>query len=322
MQAPDFWRDGGGPAALLAPLGALYGLATGLRFAFARPWRAPVPVVCVGNLVMGGAGKTPVALDLARRLAGVHILTRGYGGTEEGPLRVDPAVHTAAQVGDEALLLADAAPTWVGGDRVASARAAVAAGAKVLLMDDGFQNPGLAKDLSLLVVDGAYGFGNGRVFPAGPLREAPARGLARAQAVVLIGENARNLDFGGLPVLKARLVPGPEAADLKGKPLVAFAGLGRPEKFFATLEGLGCDLAAERAFPDHHPYTEADLEPLAATGLTMVTTAKDRVRLPTSFRDRVAVLTVTLAWADEAALNDKIASLFSAYRRSDSRSDR
>lgn len=322
MQAPEFWRAGGGPAALLAPLGALYGLATRLRFAYAKPWRAPVPVVCVGNLVMGGAGKTPVALDLARRLDGVHILTRGYGGTEKGPLRVDPAVHTAVQVGDEALLLAEAAPTWVGGDRVASAKTAVAAGAKVLLMDDGFQNPGLTKDLSLLVVDGAYGFGNGRVFPAGPLREAPARGLARAGAVVLIGGNATGLDFGGLPVLKARLVPGPEAADLMGKPLVAFAGLGRPEKFFATLEGLGCNLAAERAFPDHHPYTEADLESLAATGLTLVTTAKDRVRLPPAFRDRVAVLTVTLAWEDEATLTGTLAALPSASRPSGSPADR
>jgi tetraacyldisaccharide 4'-kinase len=322
MRAPDFWRNEGGIAALLAPLGTLYGWAARMRFALARPWRAPVPVVCVGNLVMGGAGKTPVTLDLARRLDGVHILTRGYGGTEKGPLRVDPAVHAAARVGDEPLLLAAAAPTWVGGDRVASAKAAVAAGAKILLMDDGFQNPGLAKDLSLLVVDGAYGFGNGQVFPAGPLREPPAQGLARAQAVVLIGGNAKGLDFGGLPVLKARLVPGPEAAELVGRPLVAFAGLGRPEKFFATLEGLGCTVAAERAFPDHHPYTEADLEPLAANGLTMVTTAKDRVRLPPAWRDRVAVLTVALAWEDEAALSGTLAALPSAFRPSGSPADR
>ncbi|MEO5336113.1 MAG: tetraacyldisaccharide 4'-kinase [Magnetospirillum sp. WYHS-4] len=306
MRAPDFWQQDGRLAALLGPLGSLYGLGLRARFAFATPWSAPVPVVCVGNLTMGGAGKTPVALDLARRLPDVHFLSRGYGGRETGPLRVDPAVHGPDRVGDEPLLLAQRAPTWVAADRVAGARAAVAAGAKFLVMDDGFQNPSLAKDFSLVVVDGEAGFGNARVFPAGPLREPVAQGLARAQAVVLVGENRHGLDFGNLPVLRACVTPGPEAAGLRGRELVAFAGLGRPEKFFATLRGLGCRLAEARPFPDHHPYTEADLKSLAARGLPLVTTAKDAVRLPPGWRARVEVLTIALSWDDDAALTGRL----------------
>ena len=186
---PGFWgRDGVLPR-LLSPLAAVTAAVTAWRVA--RPgWRAPVPVICCGNVTVGGAGKTTVALDLGARLAArgraVHFLLRGYGGSVRGPHRV-AAGDTAARVGDEALLLAEVAPTWIGADRAASARAAVAAGAQVLVMDDGLQNPGLHKDLSLLVVDGASGFGNGRVLPAGPLREPVAAGAARCQAAVLIG---------------------------------------------------------------------------------------------------------------------------------------
>ena len=192
MRAPDFWRRGGGPlGAVLTPLGWGYGLATRLRLAMANPFKASVPVLCVGNLIAGGAGKTPVTLSLGRRLMDqgrkVHFLSRGYGGRRAGPLRVDPDHHGAREVGDEALLLARCAPAWVARDRPGGCRAAIAGGARAIIMDDGFQNPYLAKDVSLLVVDGAYGFGNGRVMPAGPLREPVEAGLARADALVLIG---------------------------------------------------------------------------------------------------------------------------------------
>ena len=267
-------------------------------------------MLCVGNLVAGGAGKTPVALDLARRLAArgahPHILSRGYGGTAAGPLAIDPARHDAAEVGDEPLLLARAAPTWIARDRVAGARAAIAAGAGVIVMDDGFQNPALAKDVSLLVIDGAYGFGNGRVMPAGPLREPIAGALARAEAVVLMGEDELGLAarLGAMRVLAARLVP--VARQAFAGPIVAFAGIGRPEKFFRTIVESGATLIERHEFPDHYRYGAAELARLedeaARDGARLLTTAKDWVRLPPPWRDRIAVLEIEVEWRDAAAL--------------------
>ncbi len=312
MRAPDFWPEDGALAALLAPLGAGYDLAGRLRRALVTSVAADIPVVCVGNLVAGGAGKTPVVLALVEALAArgaVHCLSRGYGGSSPGPRRVDPARDSAAEVGDEALLLARSAPSWVARDRAAGARAAAAAGARVLVMDDGFQNPALAKDLSLVVVDGAYGFGNRRVMPAGPLRESPARGLARADAVVLLGRDERNLGAvlgRRLPVLGARLAPRPGGERLAARRVLAFAGLGRPEKFFATLAELGAELAETRAFPDHHPYSATELRDLRqraqALGAILVTTEKDAVRLAPGQRDGIETLAVAVVWDDPAAL--------------------
>lgn len=331
MRAPEFWdrRDAGVAPAMLAPLGALYALATRARFALARPERVPVPVLCVGNLVAGGAGKTPVALSLGARLQGlgvaVHFLSRGYGGIAAGPRRVDPDRDAAIAVGDEALLLARVAPTWIAADRGAGARAAVAAGAHAIVMDDGFQNPSLVKDASLVVVDGAYGFGNGRVMPAGPLREPLARGLARADAMVVVGDDraevARRVaaeGFATLPVLRARIVPGPEAQALAGRKAVAFAGIGRPAKFFATAREAGAELVAAHAFPDHHVFSARELGRLKreaqGAGAVLVTTAKDAARLPERERSAIQVLTITLAWDDEAAL-DAVLKPITTHRR-------
>ncbi len=313
MRAPDFWTEDGALAALLAPLGAGYDLAGRLRRALIPSVSADIPVICVGNLVAGGAGKTPVVLALVEALAArgapVHCLSRGYGGSSPGLRRVDAARDRAADVGDEALLLARVAPSWVARDRAAGARAATAAGARVLVMDDGFQNPALAKDLSLVVVDGAYGFGNRRVMPAGPLRETVARGLARADAVVLLGRDERNLGTAlgnRLPVLGARLTPKPGGERLAGRKVLAFAGIGRPEKFFATLAELGAELAETRAFPDHHPYLAAELRELRARAQALdailVTTEKDAVRLAPGQRDGIETLAVAVAWDDPAAL--------------------
>jgi tetraacyldisaccharide 4'-kinase len=255
---PEFWAGRGLLSSLLLPLAWGYAAGAAAREAWTRPYRAGVPVVCVGNLVAGGAGKTPVALALAARLAASgtvpHILSRGYGGSLAGPVRVDRARHGAAETGDEPLLLAEAAPTWVARDRVAGATAAIAAGATVLLLDDGLQNPRLAKTLSLLVVDGATGFGNGRVLPAGPLREPVARGLARADHVVLLDDDAAGVLplLQRKPVLRARLVA-QNGADFADRAVLAFAGIGRPAKFFTSLAATGARLVARHAFPDHHP---------------------------------------------------------------------
>lgn len=315
MRAPEFWAHDGTAGRALAPLGTAYDLAGRLRRILARPTTSPVPVVCIGNLVAGGAGKTPVALAVAARLQArglaVHFLTRGYGGHTAGPLAVDRTRHRVADVGDEALLLARQAPTWVARDRAAGARAAAAAGAEVIVMDDGFQNPGLAKDLSLLVIDGAYGLGNGQVMPAGPLREKPARALARAQGIVLLGEDHASVAErfeGRLPVLHASLESPPEAAKrLAGRRVFAFAGIGRPDKFFETLRHLDAELVETRSFPDHHAYNEQEIEALLARAKALdalpVTTEKDHLRLAESLASRVETLPVAVAWRDLAPLD-------------------
>jgi len=320
MKAPGFWRADGALPTLLSPLSLGMIAGAWLRRRMTTPYRAPVPVICVGNLVAGGAGKTPVAIALGRHLIdrgkAVHFLSRGYGGREAGPLRVDPSSHTAADVGDEPLLLARIAPCWIAHDRGAGATAAVAAGAEVIVMDDGFQNPGIAKDLSLVVVDGSYGFGNGRVMPAGPLREPRDAGLARAAAVVLMEPDeagVASLLPPGLPLLRATLAP-VNAEPLRGRSVVAFAGIARPEKFFATLEGFGCRVAARRTFPDHHPFTEAEIASVLSeadhAGALPITTEKDAVRLPPTLQAKVATLPVALRWADTAALESLLARVY------------
>ncbi|RAU21744.1 tetraacyldisaccharide 4'-kinase [Paramagnetospirillum kuznetsovii] len=310
MRAPDFWRDDNVLAACLAPLGAVYAWAVARNLERAEEYRPAVPVICVGNIVAGGAGKTPVAMALARRLLAAgrkpHMLTRGYGGSEVGPRAVDLDRHDAARMGDEALLLAEVAPTWVSRWRPDGAVAAVEMGADLIIMDDGFQNGSIAKDLSLVVVDGSYGFGNGRPIPAGPCREPAATGLRRADALVIIGEDragtAELAEQAGIPVLRARLAPGPEGAALMGRKVVAFAGIGRPEKFFETLKGCGARLVTTTAFPDHYAYDRSEIEDLlreaAANDAQVITTTKDRVRLPEDLRRKVAVLPVTLDWDD------------------------
>ena len=316
MTPPEFWwRDGVAPR-LLAPVSRVVAAITAHRVA--RPgWRAPVPVLCCGNAGVGGAGKTTLVLDLARRLrargVAVHCLTRGYGGRTRGVLRVDLARHDAYLVGDEPLLLAEVAPTWVGACRADSARAAVAEGAKMLLMDDGLQHTSLHRDAALLVIDGAVGFGNGRVLPAGPLREPVHAAAARCRAAVLIGADqaeARASLPGGLPVLTARLVPDTR---LPGVRVLAFAGIARPAKFHATLADAGAVLVGHRDFPDHHEFRADELRDVvtraAALFATPVTTPKDSVRLAPAMRAQVEVVGVSLAWDDEAALERLLADV-------------
>lgn len=325
MRAPDFWQRNGLAAHALAPLGALYDLAGHWRWARTTPWRAPVPVICVGNPTVGGSGKTPVAIALIARLQaqfGVHAhsLSRGYGGRLAGPLAVDPTAHTAIDVGDEPLLLDEVAATaWIARRRAEGARAAVKAGAPLIVMDDGMQNPSVHKDLVLAVIDARAGLGNGRVVPAGPLREHKDRALRRADALLLVGDEAAPVDLplsAGQPVLTARLEPPDSAAAFSGQALVAFAGIGRPDKFFQTLTALGADIRARHSFPDHHRYSDTELDRLRAEakrhGARLVTTRKDFVRLSAAQRDGIDVLDVAMAFDDLAALDRLLTPLANA----------
>jgi tetraacyldisaccharide 4'-kinase len=324
MREPSFWwRPPGALAHLLSPLAAVYGAVAARRMA--RPGhRAGVPVVCIGNLTLGGAGKTPTAIAVARILesAGRHpfVLSRGYGGTLAGPVRVDAERHRSAEVGDEPLLLARSAPTIVARDRVAGAAAARGAGARSIVMDDGFQNPSLHKDRSIVVVDGRRGIGNGKVFPAGPLRAPFACQLGRAHAVLVIGPGAAGDSVAtaarmqGLPVFHGRLEPDAGAlAVLKGQAVLAFAGIGDPEKLFTTLREAGIDVRTAIPFPDHHRYRRIEARDLVdraqRDGLVLVTTEKDLARL--AGQDDLAALAgvaralpVTLRVAEEAAFRD------------------
>ncbi|MBT6096610.1 MAG: tetraacyldisaccharide 4'-kinase [Rhodospirillaceae bacterium] len=323
MKTPAYWQAGQGglTAKLLMPLSWVYRGGASVKQALGPdPWLAPIPVVCIGNATAGGAGKTPVALDVARRLsakgAQPHFLTRGYGGRLKGPVRVDPERHNAQDAGDEALVLTRTAPTWIGADRAASAKLAVQAGADVLVMDDGFQNFTLEKTLSLLVVDGGFGIGNGCMMPAGPLREPLNNALLRAQAVICIGEDETGL-LSNLPVapqvITATVQPSGDTEAFRGKPYVAFAGIGRPEKFFDTLRIAGIELVDTVTFADHHPFSDTELTQLRkrAHGLAagLITTEKDWVRLNESHRDAIDVLTIGMQWEDEGVIDALISPL-------------
>lgn len=321
LRAPEFWwRRTGAAAALLYPAAAVYGAVAASRMARGG-YRAKIPVICVGNPTMGGAGKTPTAIAIANFLLASgrkpFFLTRGYRGTVEGPLLADLTKHTAHDIGDEAPLLAAIAPTVVSQDRAAGARLAEASGADTLIMDDGFQNPSLVKRFSLLVVDGAKGIGNGLPFPAGPLRAPIAPQLRGAQAMLVIGAGeagdkaAKLAADAGLPVMNARLVPEPASvAQVTGKRVFGYAGIGAPEKLFHSLEEAGAIVAAWKSFGDHHRYTETEATELLAKassgGLTLVTTEKDAARMRgDKALARLAyeskVLRVRLAFEDENA---------------------
>ena len=313
MRAPEFWTSDSAAAKacaiLLAPLGALYGLSVVARAARAHPFRPKARVLCAGNLTVGGSGKTPVAIALGSKLAArglkIVFLSRGYGGRVHGPVRVDRARHCAADIGDEPLLLAAHGETIVAGNRAAGARLADSLGADVIVMDDGFQNFQLAKDLALVVIDAAAGFGNGRLVPAGPLRERVAQGLARADAIVLMGEGTPELPAFAGPILRAHLVPAaPET--FAGRKLFAFAGIGRPDKFFQMLRAIGANVVGAQSFPDHHRFDAAELSALKKTadktGAQLVTTEKDFVRLDPLARKNVLSIPVHAVFSDERAL--------------------
>ena len=330
MRAPGFWYTAPDRPALaaraLSPLGRAYSAATARRLVqgAGTAFRPSVPVICVGNINAGGTGKTPTVIAIAQRMAArgteAQVLSRGHGGRLTGPLRVDPRTHGPDDVGDEPLLVSGFTPVWVARDRAAGARAADQAGAKVIILDDGFQNPSVAKDLSIVVVDAQRGFGNGRCLPAGPLREPVEAGLSRADFVLSVGDEAAQERFRGIwgaaltvPHLTGALQPLATGMDWQGLRVLAFAGIGHPEKFFTTLRALGTEIIRTVPLDDHQPLTPTLLRRLegeaAALGAQLVTTEKDATRLPDEFRLKVLTVPVRLELDDWAALDTALGKL-------------
>lgn len=314
MRAPLFWKDDNTLSTALLPVAALYRRMALRNASGVIPFRLPVPVICVGNVVAGGAGKTPTALAIGAMLkaqgVAAHFLTRGYKGKLTGPVQVDPQKHGVADVGDEPLLLAGMLPTWVSRDRVAGGKAAVMDGAEFIVMDDGFQNPSLHKDVSFLVMDGAYGIGNGRLIPAGPLREPVAEAAERASAIILFGEDKQGAlrDVSPYkPVLGASLAVCRNAANLlRGRPVVAFTGIARPRKFYRTLSDMGCEVRHMASFPDHYVFRRREVLRLLAKAKeldsSLVTTEKDYVRLPVDLRVDIVPVPVEVVFDEPDAL--------------------
>ena len=313
MRAPIFWKDKNLISSLLLPISYIYNLVATRKLAKIITTKLSVPVICIGNLVAGGAGKTPIAITIGKMLKELgkhpHYLSRGYKGNYKGVLQVDPSKHNALEVGDEPLLLSNILPTWVAKDRVAGAKAAIAAGADIIIMDDGFQNPSLYKDVSLLVIDGEYGFGNNRIIPAGPMREEIAPAMQRANAIIMVGED-KNEIMPLIPsykqLLKANIIPSPSAYFLKDKDVLAFVGIARPRKFYRTLQQIGCRVRKMIAYADHHQFTAKDIANLRTQAnelnAILVTTTKDFVRLPEDFKQEVSVVAVEMEFTDNAAL--------------------
>ena len=319
MKTPSFWHADGFIPKLLEPLAQLYKCLSFLERSLRSKTKIDIPVLCIGNLVSGGAGKTPIALSIGQKLNAKHnisFLTRGYGGIEAGPIEVNPDEHSSYEVGDEALILSEVGPTWVSRNRIAGAIAAKNAGFEIVIMDDGFQHTSLVKTLSFVIIDGPYGFGNGRLIPAGPLREPIYSGLKRADIIVLVGEvNPSIIELlpNNKPLLRASLVPAEMGIPLSNNNVIGFAGIGRPTKFLETLEKMGLNIIDFVAFPDHYRFRESEIRELyekaTEVDAILVTTFKDMKRVPKSVAHLCQPIGITVVWEDDSEIQQLLDSV-------------
>ncbi|MDR1026732.1 MAG: tetraacyldisaccharide 4'-kinase [Lactobacillus sp.] len=323
MITPKFWRTKNPIAYTLYPLGWVYGALTTLRIKLGRPKKVSKPVICIGNITAGGTGKTPVAISIASILQNKgqkpFFISRGYGGKLSNVL-VDPLTHNSSDVGDEPLLLSRQAPAVINSNRYQAAQIAIKEGAEIIIMDDGFQNPTLYKDVSFVVVDAGFGFGNRYCIPAGPLRERVSRGMKRADGIILVGKDENNLAkklSKRHPVFRATIQP--VKPDITNTKVIAFAGIGRPSKFYDSLQEIGFKIVKTIDFPDHHKYTEEELDKIIKEadelGAEIYTTSKDFVKIPVSKQTHFKVLEIEIKWQDEQKLIDFIEEKINAKRK-------
>ena len=319
MKTPSFWHADGFIPKLLEPLAQLYKCLSFLERSLRSKTKIEIPVLCIGNLVSGGAGKTPIALSIGQILNVKHNIsfhTRGYGGIEAGPIEVNPDEHSSYEVGDEALILSEVGSTWVSRNRTAGAIAAKNSGFEIVIMDDGFQHTSLVKTLSFVIIDGPYGFGNGRLIPAGPLREPIYSGLKRADVIVLVGEvNPSIIELlpNNKPLLRASLVPAEMGTQLSNNNVIGFAGIGRPTKFLETLEKMGLNIIDFVAFPDHYRFRESEIRELyekaTEVDAILVTTFKDMKRVPKNVAHLCQPIGITVMWEDDSEIQQLLDSV-------------
>ncbi len=317
IKQPQFWKTNNKISMALWPLSLVYRLVTKIREMRAKPFKSQIPVICVGNVNIGGAGKTPVTIEVAKILQEqgkkVAFLSRGYGGYLYGPVRVDLEKHDAKQVGDEPLLLREIAPVYVAKNRTEGLKLISLSETDVIIMDDGLQNPNVVKDMCLLVIDGSYGVGNGQVLPAGPLRESLQAALSKVTATIFIGDDATKMLPLETKIIRAKILPHNHEKFI-GKDVIAFAGIGNPEKFFGSLKELGGNIMKKVSFPDHYMYKEAELENLLKEanecGAMLVTTKKDFVRLDAKYKEKIQYLSIEISFSDKAVLEETLKLVF------------
>ncbi|MEI7668880.1 MAG: tetraacyldisaccharide 4'-kinase [Pseudomonadota bacterium] len=320
MRAPTFWKYKNWLSNIFLPAAFIHNLAANLRISLSNPKKMPVKIICIGNLVAGGAGKTPTAIAIAKMLKEenkVFFLSRGYmGNNNQAALQVDKSLHTASEVGDEPLLLAEILPTIIAKDRVAGAELAIKLGAEIIIMDDGFQNPRLHKDFSLLVIDGQYGIGNGRVIPAGPMRETIESAIKRTSAILMIGDDIHNvLKYfpQSIKVFRAITKPVNIKIELKEKNVVAFCAIARPRKFYRTLQSIGCNIKETISYPDHYNFKKDDYKKLLKKAkdkdALLVTTEKDFVRLSEEMQKEVVAIPIEVEFLEKDSLINTLSVL-------------
>ena len=321
MQAPKFWEEESIQSLVLMPVSYLYEFLYKLRNKLTKTIKLKIPIICIGNITVGGAGKTPTAIAVAEYLISKgltpHFLSRGYGRKLKGTLKVNDE-HTALMVGDEPILLSKVAPTWVCSNKLDGAEEAQKNGAEVIIMDDGFQNPSIHKDLSILVIDEGFGIGNGKIIPAGPLRERAPEAFNKADGVIIIktadGKKKDFKKYFDKPTIHANLVPAEDSSMFSGSKVVAFCGIGRPKKFYSTVESIGAKIITKHDFSDHHTFTPDELmkiiEESSSLDAIPITTEKDWIRLPQEAKKMISYIKVNLIFSNPNVIYKVLNSIF------------